>query len=125
MPQTQSGVNIPFDMGPGVGDDDMLTLSNSYADFSDNMVNANPLSVGQPMATPKVSAVWYLFGLILILIAFKFAVEHEGSTEMSFMGISVYNFLAVTLMVIPGIALFKIAVNKYYVPGLTDLVNTV
>jgi hypothetical protein len=83
---------------------------------------------GSPAATstaaPKVSTLWYLFGVILVIVAFKWAVEHEKSgMEFSFVGISVYNWIAVGSLSFLFLVAIKVIFNKYQVPGLTDLIN--
>lgn len=134
MPVTQAGVNIPFYMGVGVGPDTSYTESSAFGNIGVGgaMAGASPAAAasGGPSTTastaPKVSTLWYLLAAFVLIIAFKFAVEHEKSgMSFSFMGIGVYNFIAVGIMAFLFLVSFKVIFNKYYVPGLTELVNVV
>lgn len=74
----------------------------------------------------KPNLLWILFALFLIVVAMKFAMEHEKSgMQPHFIGIGLWNFVAIGLMVTLFIIVEKTILNKFYVKGVTELVNIV
>lgn len=119
MPVTSGGVKYAFDASPGVGYDDAIIQSSG----NPSVVSAAG-DVAGAASTPKVSTLWYFFGIIALIIALKFSMEHEKSgMDPQLIGIGVFNLLSVTFMALIGFILLKTILNKYNVPGLTDLVN--
>jgi hypothetical protein len=69
---------------------------------------------------------WFYAGLIAILGAWKFIGEHENSNiNPAHLHIGGYNLVGVTVTAIVGIVLLKMLVNRWQVPGLTQLINAV
>jgi len=128
MAVLRNGMSYPQDLNPGVGMDDQYTFASNFADFGSSDMSgmiANPIDTTSVPA-PKVSTLWYLFAVILLIVAFKFAVEHEHSgMQLSFVGIGVWNFVAVGILSFLFIVLLKVVFNKYHVDGLTELINVV
>ena len=130
MPQTQSGQIYPFDAGPGVGYQDILTM----VPYSMGDVNTVLPSTGEPMSdymdaktgdvTPKVNYLWYLLAIFLLLVLLKYASEHE-KTDMqpAIAGIGVYNFVVIGIMAMLFSIVGKVIFNKYPVKGVTQLFN--
>ena len=128
MPAAQSGYVSPFNGMAGIGTDTEATLSSSFLEYDSG--GALIPEAGTPTTTdvvatqPKVSTLWYLASIVLLIVILKFAMEHEKSgMEPSFVGIGVYNFIAVGLMALLFIILAKLITNKWQVPGLTHIVN--
>lgn len=126
MAVLQGGQSVPLMLAPGVGTLNNTVRSSNYAQFgTGGGISASPANPGAvATVAPKVSTIWYFFAVILLLIGLKFAVEHERTKmDFSFAGIGVYNFIVITIMALLGIITFKVILNKWQVPGLTDLIN--
>jgi len=129
MPSTQSGNVYPFNGMAGTGSDVQAALSSSFLEYGAEGTIIP--EAGTPTTTdtatntpPKISTLWYLGSIVLLIVILKFAMEHEKSgMEPSFVGIGVYNFIAVGLMALLFIVLAKVIVNKWQVPGLTHVIN--
>lgn len=124
MPQTNSGDLYGISFEPGMSRADMYTVA-SFSQVATQPIGTKTDS-GLSQPAQKTGALWYLLGFVILIFAAKFLVEHEKSgLDPKIMGFGLFNMLAATIMVIPGIAVTKIVLNKYQVKGLTDLVNIV
>jgi len=122
---TANGQFVPLSLDNAYGNQQQVTSPNSFYNSSGSgAVSANTVA---PVASQgRTSALWYIFAVLLILVAIKFASEHEKSPmrdSISFAGISVYNYIVIGLMAMLFIVTAKIVFNKWQVPGLTDIVN--
>lgn len=92
-----------------------------------NQGNFNPESVAQGASTtpaPTVNYLWYLLAIFIILVVLKIAVEHEKSgMDVAFVGVSVYNWVAIGLMAALFLVVIKTILNKYPVNGFTQIFN--
>jgi hypothetical protein len=128
MPITQEGTMVPFSLGAGQSSFQDLTNPLSFiSGYSDSAVATNAgVASTNSVATPKMSTVWYLFAIGLTLVVLNFAVERQNSpSQFHLIHIGLWNWIVVTLMVVLGLVTVKTLLNKYQVPGLTDLVNAV
>jgi uncharacterized oligopeptide transporter (OPT) family protein len=137
MPVSQGGYVYPLDAQGGIGDDVMASMAASYGvptgdDIEPTQGVTDQATFGANTAsvpTPKASYMWYIAAVVVVLLIIKFASEHEKSgIDPQFVGIGVYNFVAVTFMAVLGIWVVKIIANKYGsatgpTSGLTDLIN--
>ena len=124
MPQNATGAIVPFDMLPGIGVAQGMASPSLFADYNGIQAEAAPATNPTASAPAKVSTVWYLFAVILIAVLLKFVVEHEKSgMEVGYVHIGFYDWIAVGLMTLIFLIVVKTLLNKYPVPGLTDLVN--
>ncbi len=118
----QDGTNLGQSFIPGTTPAQSITNGYSVSN-SDGTSNSGAL---QPTSAPSMAAIWYYFAIIVVIVALKWLIEHEKSgVQPAIVGISVYNWLAISLMSILGIVGFKVIVNKYNIPGLQSLVNAV
>lgn len=126
MANLTNGTQVPLQLTAGIGKLQSLSQAGNYLSWGDgSVVEASPTNAAIPTA-PKTSSLLYLFGAVLIIVLFKFAVEHEKSgMQFGFLGISVYNMLAVGSLAFLFLIILKVTVNKWPIPGLTDLVNVV
>jgi hypothetical protein len=118
------GAFVPQDLGPGMGGLDNLTLAGNLADS----YNDSPLTTAQAASqdTQQPSYLWYFLAIFIVLVALRFASEHEKigiKDEPHLAGIGVWNFVTITLMALLGLTTLKTIFNKYPVRGLTDFVN--
>lgn len=126
MPVAQNGTLYPFTsigMGPSIA----ATTVQEYGsyDAGDITPDAGDPTTVSPVA-PKQSTLWYVGAIVVLIVALKFAMEHEKSgIQPSFVGIGAFNFAAIGLMAVLFIVVIKTIVNKYQIPGLTDVVNAV
>lgn len=126
---TRAGALVPVNLNQGGGQTVATTLS-SYLRGGGSDDAATPI-VGVPTAidptlqpAPKTSILWDLAAIVLVIIALKFAVDHEKSgIEPAFVGIGVYNWVAVGLMAMVFLVVAKTLANKYPVPGLSHIIN--
>lgn len=90
-----------------------------------SVVSTNPAVAASQNPVITASNPWITFvAIIVILCILKWAMEHEKSgMQPAFMGIGMYNFIAVTLMATLGILTEKAIVNKYPIKGVTNLIN--
>ena len=132
MPISQGGYVYPFDATGGMGDDVQATTVSDYGVFAGD--NVNPSAGNTDAATftnastvtPKTSTLWYVAGIVILLVILKYGSEHEKSgLEPKIVGIGVWNFATVGIMAILFILVIKTILNKYSVPGLTDIINAV
>ena len=135
MPVSQDGSIYPLDAMGGIGQDIFMMMPADYGVANGDSIEPAQLTTqqtagsGQAAASPKTSYLWYIAAVVVLLVIIKFASEHEKSgMDPSFVGIGVYNFIAVTFMAILGIWIVKIIANKYGptagpASGLTDLIN--
>jgi hypothetical protein len=74
--------------------------------------------IGQPLS-------WW-FVLVALLVGTMFAAKKLGAgEEFRNVKMSVYNVVVISLASIIGIGFFKVAFNKFKVPGLTTFINAV
>jgi len=73
---------------------------------------------------PAVNWLWTLLAVFVFMVLLKIAVEHEKSgMQMSFVGVGVWNFVAVGTMAMFFHVVMKAIFNKWYIKGITDFVN--
>lgn len=73
---------------------------------------------------PATKVLTYMAAVFVLLLIIKYASEHERSGfNPAFLGVGFYNLVTVTLMAVLGLSASKVILNKYYVPGLTELVT--
>lgn len=140
----QLGVNdvyargiYPTAMGPSLGtagssltpyDGDTTGMSNSAAINTDGSVDSPAVApdgsppvgglVGQPLS-------WW-FVLLALLVGTMYTAKKLGAgEEFRNLKLSVYNVVVISLAAIVGIGFFKVAFNKWKVPGLTPFINAV
>ena len=86
----------------------------------------DPSSAPMPQAGSAISVKSWLIGLIVILIALKLMAERPGGVlreDLAHTRVSFYSLTVITFSAVIGINLLKTATQKFYVPGLTELVN--
>jgi hypothetical protein len=91
-----------------------------------NQNNFNPeaAAVGNSTTAPTPNYLWYLLAIFVILVILKIAVEHEKSgMDVAFVGVSVYNWVAIGLMAALFLVVIKTILNKYPVSGFTQIFN--
>ena len=115
-----------------------LSIYSSPTDQLLNSAGVDSTQAGSPSNAPtaftstaaasSTSSIWgALLAVVVLVLVLKYAMQHEKSgMSPSFMGIGVYNFLAVGLMAELFIILSKVIVNKYSGkwPAMTTLINT-
>jgi hypothetical protein len=75
---------------------------------------------------PEINYLWYILGIFIMLVVFKFATEHEkANMDTHLLGIGMWNMVAVGLLASFFILIEKVAFNKFYVKGLTEMVNAI
>lgn len=122
MPATNSGHAYAFDMTSGAN-----ALQNTLAS-PENLIgkvsDGQNTDVEMTTKAPAVNYLWYIFGIFILLVVFKFASESsKTSINPSFMGVGLWNFFTVGIMATLFIVVEKTILNKYRVTGLTDIVN--
>lgn len=130
MARTAAGALYPVNLSGSRGGESVATTLSSYLRNPINDDNPVPV-VGVPTAldptttpAPKHSILWDLAAVVLLLVLLKFAIEHEKSgVDPAFVGIGVWNWVAVGLMAMTFLIIAKTLANKYSIPGLTHLIN--
>jgi hypothetical protein len=133
---TQSGRVVPFQTyaarmgssGFGLANQDKLTQApiggRSFMSIPSNGVSAD--DVDGLDVVPQVNYLWYILAIFLLLVALKYASQHERSgMQPAIAGIGVYNYIVIGIMSMLFIITAKVILNKYQVKGLTTLVNMV
>lgn len=105
--------------------------SNPGAETSGASAAANAGTYSGPLAARSFVgepfAVW--LGMILILVLLKFLTEHPSAKILghnvnpAHIRIGGYNFLAIGVSASIFLVMFKVLVNRYKVPGLTEFGN--
>lgn len=125
MPVSRSGQLWPIGSGSGVRPQDRLTmgsLASQYPDIPDEGLTVNALA--DRADAPKINYLWYVLGIVIVLVALKYASEHERSgMDPKIAGIGVYNYVVIGTMAMLFIVTGKVILNKYPVKGLTEIFN--
>lgn len=127
----QNGQIIPTGFSDGIWGPDLasttVAASENVASAGGDSLPASDNTVNPTAsALSAKSALVYLGVIIVILILLRFMRDDERTEKKEdLLPVNVYNVLIITGSAIVGLAIVKIAVNKYNVPGLTTLVNTI
>jgi hypothetical protein len=126
MPTLADGRNWAFSTKPGTGIQDQLPNSagsSAYTRVVNGSLTNVSLDTSQEVAN-EPNKLWYLLAILALVIVLKFAMEHDKmGMEPSFIGIGVYNYLAIGLMSMLFIIPAKTLANIYYVPGLSEVIS--
>jgi hypothetical protein len=121
MPVTQSGQVYAFGTGPGMQPQDLLSVPDGFMD--EIAGTASPAQVASPTEN-KVNPLYVLGGIFLLLVLAKVGSEHEKSgMQPHLMGVGVWNFVVVGILAVLFLVSSKAILNKYPVPGLTQVIN--
>jgi hypothetical protein len=117
---TRSTSLTPYDLqdeGGPASESGAIVDGNVTTDPGSAGVNSAGI-IGQPLS-------WW-FVLVALLVGTMFAAKKLGAgEEFRNVKMSVYNVIVISLAAIIGIGFFKVAFNKFKVPGLTTFINAV
>lgn len=127
MPGLSNNTTVFYEDGPGMGALDLATMSDQGFDaMPGTSVSASVSSNIAAQTGPTPNYLWYLFGVVVLLVVLKWASEHERSEmQVRLVGIGMWNFVATGLMAALFIFVAKVTLNKYPVKGITPIFNTI
>lgn len=128
MPETLGGNKYRLSTVPGYSDSDVLTSPATSTVSNPTAAPGDSAIVGVPKAgamLPKASAVWWLVGLLAVVILFHLIHrEEKEGVDPNFMGISAWNFLSTGLMASLFIITLKVGANKWFAGSTFAAVTT-
>jgi hypothetical protein len=121
MPADASGRILALNLNGGVSPINALTGSGYSSQtlpqgaFADAGVLGDATGIMPVVGAPSgVSTMWWLIGLVVILVVMHIAGRHPklGGVTDEFAGVNVWNFIAIGLQATVFLLTFKLGVNK-------------